>query len=610
MKILQSVLKQLPKMPGVYLFKDKSSTIIYIGKAKNLFNRVHSYFLANTDVKTSILSRKIYQIEYFITNNEIEALLLENNLIKKHQPKFNIKLKDSKSYPMLKITAENLPRVLKCREKVNSKDEYFGPYISAREIKSLLNIFTRIYKTRTCGKKFKPPYNGKPCLNYYIDLCCAPCAGYISEEDYNRSINEIRKILKGKTRDVKKSLQEKMIEYSNNQEYEQAAIVRDNLQLVINFEQEQFVSSISNDDYDYIGFYLNSGKAAISLLQEREGVVTGKQNFFISALLFPDNLNLFVFEFLREYYLNTTQIPRKIVIGQQFENIKSNESEAEEEKNILLSAIFNKYQIKTEFKSPYATKEKRLLKLAEENAEIFYEEKQYKINKIHHLRDLKKILNLPALPRIIECFDVATLDGKFNTAAMVSFVDGAPDKSRYRQFNIAGEGHPDDYHMMEEVIGRRYQKLKNEKKKLPDLIVVDGGKGQLNSALKILRILALDIPVIGLAKKFEHIFIEGKKTPIILDKNNYALKLIQAIRDESHRFSNVRLSKRYKNATLKSELMNIKGLGEKRANLLLRKFKSVKSLKNADLEEVAKTAGIGAALAKTIFDYFGGNTSK
>ena len=341
---------------------------------------------------------------------------------------------------------------------------------------------------------------------------------------------------------------------------------------------------------DFIGFYGDYKSATISLIKQRNGKIVGNENFIINKFLnYLDVLS----DFVNAYYLNNNlDFPTNIFVEEEIAN-----------KNVLIEALNKKFNIKVKIRIPSDAREKKILNLAKQNAEVHFEEKSYKIEKIHHLRELKKILNLATLPRRIECFDIATLNGKFNTAAMVSFLDGKPDKSEYRQLNIEGDGYPNDYAMMTEVIGRRYQKLKNEKLKFPDLIVVDGGKGQVTSALKSLNLLDLKIPVIGLAKKEEHIFVENKKSPLILQKDSVALKLLQYVRDEAHRFSNTRLNKRYKNSTLYSELLKIDGVGEKRANLLFRKFRSINKLKNASISDIEKVETIGKEVAIKIVDY-------
>lgn len=585
---IQSLLKQIPKLPGVYIFKNKNK-IIYIGKALNLFNRVRSYFQKQTDIKIKILSGKIDDIEYFVTNNEVEALLLENNLIKKHQPRYNVSLRDAKSYPMLKITNQNLPKIMKCREKVNAKDEYFGPYINIETIRNLQKVFKKVLKIRSCNKKFKPPYNYTPCLNYHIGECSAPCASLISEKEYLKVIDMARNILNGKINKILKILKNKMDDLSKDFEYESAAKVRDQIKIIESLTTFQYIDNQSKDNNDYIGVYSDFNEASITVLKERNGRVIEKETFIVSNII---DYTTVLSDFLNAYYLNISNFPNKIYVPNDINS-----------SNVLIKAINEKFKINIDVKLPNNPKTKKLVILAKQNAEIFFEEKQYRLEMIHELRDLKKVLDLPKIPKIIEGFDVATLDGKFNTAAMVNFIDGKPNKVEYRQFNIEGQGHPDDYAMMEEVIARRYQKLKNEKLTFPDLILVDGGIGQVRSASKVLSILELNIPIIGLAKKEEHIYKKNSNKPVILPKGSPALKLVQRVRDEAHRFSNFKLKKRYTRKNLKSELAEIEGLGEKKVNILLKEFGSVRSLLETEKEEIAKIEGIGEALAKKIYHH-------
>lgn len=591
MKKDNDLLKQIPKLPGVYTYKNKDNEIIYIGKASNLSNRIKSYFNRNNDIKTKTLVRKIEKIEYFVTNNELEALLLENNLIKQFKPKYNIKLKDSKSFPFIKIIKENLPRIILTRENKNNFDEYYGPFVDLQSIRIVLSIFRKYLKIRSCKKKFKPPYKYKPCLNYHIGRCFAPCAGLISDIEYEKNVNTARSILKGKTKELINELTKSMTEYSVNMEYEKAALLRDQINSIKELEKKQLMEGDSKDNSDYIGLYTDFKTASISLLRQRDGKILNKENFIVTNFL---DYSTVLSDFLGAYYLNNiTEFPKNIFIQEEIEN-----------KELLINAINKKFNVSVSIRLPKEEKEKRITLLSKENAEIYFEEKNYKLEKIHHLRELKRVLNLDKLPRRIECFDIATLNGKFSTAAMVSFYDGKPDKKEYRQFNIEGEGHPDDYAMMEEVIARRYQKLKNEKLQFPDLIVVDGGKGQVTSASNSLSILDIDIPVIGLAKKEEYIFLQNSKNPLILSRDSIALKLLQAIRDESHRFSNIRLNKRYKNKNLETALAKIEGVGEKRINLLLKKFKSIDGIKKAPLEQLCEVESIGEDIANKIINYF------
>ncbi len=588
MKDFQLKLTQIPKLPGVYIFKDNSNKIIYIGKALNLSNRVSSYFVKSNDIKTQVMVKKIEDIEYFVTNNEVEALLLENNLIKQYQPKYNIRLRDAKSYAMIKITNENLPRIIKCREKINDKDEYFGPFASVNTVRYLKKIFTDILKIRKCNKKFTPPFKYNPCLNYHIGKCSAPCASLISQEKYLESIEIARNILKGKTKKILNILKYKMQEYSLKLEYESASKIRDQIKTLEEYIAYQYIDTQSDENTDYIGLYYDFDNAVISLIQQRNGRIVGKENFVLKNIF---DYNSILIDFLNAYYLNITNFPSIIFTP---ENIDA---------DTLKEAINLKHKILVNIKKPILKKDKKLLILAKENAEIFFEENQYKLEKIHHLRELKKMLGLSKIPRNIEGFDIATLEGKYNIGALVNFIDGKPNLKGYRQFNIEKKEHQDDYAMIEEVVSRRYQRVKNEKLTHPDLILIDGGKAHVNTAFNILSLLGLDIPIIGLAKKNEHIYFPDKKRPLILEKNSYSLKLLQNIRDEAHRFCNTRLKKVYKKSNLKSKLLTIKGLGRKRLNIILKKFGSIELLKKASLEEISMCEGIGEDLAKKIFEY-------
>lgn len=589
MKNLQLKLSQIPKLPGVYIFKDKEKNIIYIGKALNLSNRVNSYFIKVSDIKTQVMTKKIEDIEYFVTNNEVEALLLENNLIKRYLPKYNVRLKDEKSFAMLKITDEEFPSIIKCREKNRNKnEEYYGPFISVDTIRHLQKIFTDVLNVRTCIKKFKSPLKYNPCLNYHIGKCAGLCASLISREEYLEKIELARDILKGKTKKILSILKTKMENHSSKLEFEMALKVRDQIKILEEYIADQYIDTQSEDNSDYIGIYNDFNNASILLIQQRNGRIVGKENFIINNIL---DYNSILIDFLNAYYLNVTNIPKNIFIPEDIDI------------TLLKEAIKIKYNIPVEIHKPVNIKDKKLLILAKENAEILFEENKYKLEKIHHLRELKKILGLNKIPRNIEGFDIATLEGKYNIGALVNFVDGKKNLSGYRQFNIKKKNHQDDYSMIEEVISRRYQRVKNENLNMPDLILIDGGKAHVNVAYNILSILGLNIPIIGLAKKNEYIYFPDKNKPLILDKSSYALKLLQNIRDEAHRFCNTRLKKMYKKDNQRSKLLTIEGLGSKRLNAIIKKFGSIESLKNASVEEISTSEGIGENLAKKIFEY-------
>ncbi len=593
-KIRKEIISKIPKLPGIYIYRDTNRDIIYIGKAKNLFNRVSSYFVKNhADMKTRVLVKKIDSIEYIVTNNEVEALLLENNLIKEHKPKYNIQLKDFKSFPMIKISSEPLPRISVCREVKNPKDLYFGPYIDVNALREVTNIITKTLKIRPCKKYFKKPYNNRPCLNFHINKCLAPCSGNISEEEYSQIVENCKRLLNGETDKLIDELNTKMKKLSDEMQYEKALVVREQINNIRKLQIKQSVENSTLDNIDYIGTYEKDNILSISLLKERDGKVLGNENFIIQRTSYPNSNNILV-DFLNTYYLNIATFPNKIYLEKVSQDLK-------EELEILASGIEKKYNKKVETLEVESEKT-NILRLAKENSEVYFYEKRHSIDKIHILKELKELLELDSLPRVIECFDIATLNGKYNTAAMSVFVDGKPDKSKYRQFNIVGKGYPDDYAMMQEVIRRRYSKLKKSNEAMPDLILVDGGKGQISSALKSLGELDLNIPLVGLAEKEEHIFFPYREEPLILPRTSNALKMLQAVRDEAHRFSNTRMSKRYKKGSLTSSLLNIEGVGEKRLNMLLKQFKSINGIKNATEEEIAKISNIGIRLARKIHD--------
>lgn len=591
MKKFANILKQIPMNPGIYMYRNSDDIVIYVGKAKNLFNRVNSYFTGKKDPKTEALVKKIAKIDFFVTENETEALILENNMIKKYMPRYNILLKDSKSYPFIKVTSEPIPRIYKCREKVSKSGTFFGPYVNSEQADNIILILNKVLKLRKCRHALKEPFNRTPCLNYHMQLCCAPCASLISRKEYLRRIKTAKDFLSGNTESLIKKLTKEMEKYSKALKFEKAAEIRDQIKQVYEIKPDQFMQeNNSTENNDYVGLYQDGETAAVSIISVRNGIVNDKKNFLFTQLL-PDTE--FISDFFNLYYLNEIFLPNTIFFRDIFLD-----------KELFYSAIEKKRGCKITIEKPTIQKDRRLTKLAIDNAEIFYEEKKLKSEKIHHLRELKKILHMNKIPRKIECFDIATLNGKFNTAAMSVFIDGVPDRTLYRQFNIEGEGHPDDYTMMKEVMARRYQRLQIEKKDFPDLILLDGGKGQLNAAAEIIDLLGIDISMASIAEKEEIIFIRDQKEPIILPRSSYALKIIQHIRDEAHRFSNTRLAIRYKNDSLKTQLENIPGIGKARAKFLLDTYGSVEKIKTLSQEELAKLPQIGDRLAENLYRFF------
>lgn len=591
MKKFADILRQIPKNPGIYMYRNNDDIVIYVGKAKNLFNRVNSYFTGKKDPKTAALVKQIAKIEFFVTENETEALILENNMIKKYMPRYNIMLKDSKSYPFIKVTSEPIPRIYKCREKISKNGTFFGPYVSSEQADNIILVLNRVLKLRKCRRALKTPFNRTPCLNYHMQLCSAPCASLISRKKYLYRIKTAKDFLAGNIEPLIKILTGEMNRLSKQLKFEKAAEIRDQIKQIREIKPDQFMQeNNSSENSDYVGIYQDGENAAVSVISVRNGMVNDKKNFMFTKLL-PETE--FISDFFNLYYLNEIFLPSTIYYRDEVID-----------KEIFCDAIEKKRGCKIAIERPAIQKDRRLTKLAIDNAEIFYEEKKLKLEKIHHLRELKKILHLDKIPRKIECFDIATLNGKFNTAAMSVFVDGVPERSLYRQFNVEGEGHPDDYAMMKEIMARRYQRLRIEKQDFPDLILLDGGKGQLNAAAEIIDLLGFNIPMAAIAEREEWIFIRDQKEPIILPRSSYALKIIQHLRDEAHRFSNTRLAVRYKNDSLKTQLENVPGIGKAKAKFLLETYGSVEKIKTLSQEELASLPQIGAHLAENLYQFF------
>lgn len=591
MKKFADILRQIPKNPGIYMYRNSNDIVIYVGKAKNLFNRVNSYFIGKKDPKTAALVKQIAKIEFFVTENETEALILENNMIKKYMPRYNIMLKDSKSYPFIKVSSEPIPRIYKCREKISKNGTFFGPYVSSEQADNIILVLNRVLKLRKCRRALKAPFNRIPCLNYHMQLCSAPCASLISRKKYLYRIKTAKDFLSGNIDPLIKILAGEMKRCSVQLKFEKAAEIRDQIKQIRDIKPDQFMQeNNSSENSDYVGIYQDGENAAVSIISVRNGMVNDKKNFLFTKLL-PETE--FISDFFNLYYLNEMFLPSTVYYRDEVLD-----------KKIFYDAIEKKRGCKIAIEKPSIQKDRRLTKLAIDNAEIFYEEKKLKLEKIHHLRELKKILHMDKIPRKIECFDIATLNGKFNTAAMSVFIDGVPERSLYRQFNVEGEGHPDDYAMMKEIMARRYQRLQIEKQDFPDLILLDGGKGQLNAAAEIIDLLGIDISMAAIAGNEELIFIRDKKEPIVLPRSSYALKIIQHLRDEAHRFSNTRLAVRYKNDSLKTQLENVPGIGKAKAKFLLETYGSVEKIKTIPQEELANLPRIGARLAENLYRFF------
>ncbi len=524
---LEERIKSLPQSCGVYLFKDASGKILYVGKATNLAQRVKSYFQApSLTPKLNALTSQIRDVDYKVTDNEVEALLLECNLIKEYHPRYNVSLKDDKRYPYLKITKEDFPRVFVTRKVKSDGARYFGPYTNARAIRQTLKLLRTLFPTRTCKRKIglKPQ---KPCLNYHIKRCLAPCAGKISKENYQRIVEEVSLFLKGERSALIKRLGKRMKEVKEALKFEEAIILRNQIQSLEKISARQKVISVKPVDQDVIAFALSPDSACGYLFFIRKGKLIGGEHFFLRGIKDKSKGKILT-SLVKQYYYNATYIPKEIILQNEIE-----------ERELIRDYLEQKGQRKVRFLIPKRGDKFKLIKLAERNACLALTQKYSTSQQMKEevLGELQKALGLRELPFRIEAFDISNISGTLATGSLVVFKGGEPDRNEYRKFRIKRIKGIDDYAMMAEVVGRRYRRLLRERKMLPDLILVDGGKGQLSATLRVLKKLKIKIPVAALAKEYEHLFIPGRSVSIILAKNSSALYLLKRIRDEAHRFA-------------------------------------------------------------------------
>jgi excinuclease ABC subunit C len=587
---LESKLKNLPNNPGVYQFKNDKGRVIYVGKAINLKNRVRSYFLAgNQSPKTAALVSKTHDLELIITDNEVEALVLENNLIKELKPRYNVNLKDDKSYPFIKVTNEPYPRIYPTRKLQRDGSKYFGPYTSVQSMKTSLRMINQLFKIRSCKlnitqesidkKKFKV------CLDYHIKKCDGPCEGLISEKDYGDMVGEVVKVLKGKTDDLIDDLNVKMKLLVDKLEFEKAAELRDRLEQLKIISSKQKIVSDDFEDRDIISLAYEGKDSACSVFNIRNGKLVGKKQLHL-AIEEGEELADIYSAAIKFYYTDFADIPKEIVLEAEPTDIE-----------ILSEWLSLKANRKVKLIIPQRGNLKSLIKMCSENARL--QLKEIQIQKMKNLGQvsysvtaLQRDLRLPNLPRKIECFDISNLQGTDTVASMVVFEDGKPKKSLYRKYIIKDVSGPDDFLSMQEVIRRRYTKVVQGEDKLPDLIMVDGGKGQLSSAIEVLKELEIkNFYIIGLAKRLEEVFLPGQSEPASISKTSSGLKLLQKIRDEAHRFAITFHRDRRSKRTIKTELSDIKGIGASTAQKLLKEFGSIAEIKSADEQKLNSLVG-------------------
>ena len=572
----------LPNKPGVYIMRDETDTIIYIGKAKNLIKRVKSYFREKLDrPKTQILMSHFHSLEYIVTNSEKEALILEATLIKKHRPRYNVQLKDDKRYPYVKITNEKFPRLIITRD-VAKNGVYYGPFTDVGSVKQTVKFLKSLFKIRTCRNM------DGPCLNSQIDLCLAPCTGNVSEKEYSEIINKIDLFFQGKYSTIVKNLKTEMAEAAMKEEYEKAAVIRDQIESIEEIMEKQFVDLVDDDlDQDVIAIAPGENEVVVIIMPIRNGKIVGRDDFLMSASQY-DSSSEIMFAFIQQYYGYNRHVPKQILLDEDIDD-----------KELLEDWLSDLRGNKVKIKVPQKGVKLRLVKMAKKNAEII---KHQKKKMEDALIELKKYLKLEKLPRVIEGYDISNISGKFAVGSKVSFKDGKPNKKKYKHFRMETPG-PNDFAMMEELLTRRLKMVDRDPE--PDLIVIDGGKGQLGMACGVLEKLNLThIPIIGLAKEFEEVFIPNSSRPIIIPKNNKALHLLQQVRDESHRFAITYHRKLRSKNIQSSSLDEIVGIGKKRKIALLKEFGSVDNIKKASVEELAKIDAMNQKSAQNIFNFY------
>lgn len=586
-------IKVLPSDSGVYQFFNKKGEIIYVGKAKNLSKRVHSYFKANiSDGKTRALVKNIADVKFTVVGSELDALLLENNLIKSYRPRYNVLLKDDKTYPWIVVKNEPFPRIFSTRRKIKDGSRYFGPYPNGRIMHTLLQLIRELFTLRTCQLDLSPAKiqqeKYKVCLEYHIGKCKAPCIGQHSQESYQRMIESIELLLHGKTHALSMDLKKQMQEFSENYAFEEAQKIKEILGQIEKYQSKSMIVSPTVQEVDVLTFETDDDLLYFNYLVVREGAIVHTYTSHLELKLSENKTHVFSYV-LPQLRSNFESFSKEVLVTEK------------------MDALFPEFH----FHCPQIGDKKRLIDLSENNVKHYrLQLKKREMNKVSEhggldaLIELQQGLNLGVLPNHIECFDNSNLQGTNAVSSCVVFKNGVPSKSDYRHFNVKTVVGPDDFSTMKEVVFRRYHRLISEEQALPDLIIIDGGKGQLSAAMESIEELGISdrVRVFGLAKRMEELFRPNHSKPILLDRRSKGLKLVQHMRDEAHRFGITHhRNKRSKNS-FSTELSEIKGIGEKTWTSLLKEFKTIEKIKDANREEIAKK--IGQAKMRILFDYF------
>ena len=616
---IQEELKKLPHCPGVYIMHDEADQIIYVGKAINLHSRVRSYFRKNIgrgpqiDKMVTLISR----FEYIVTDSELEALVLENNLIKEHSPKYNTLLKDDKTYPYIKVTVgESYPRVLFSRQMKKDKSRYFGPYSSATAVKDTIDLINKLYQLRTCSKNLpKECGNDRACLNYHIKQCMAPCQGNISEEEYQMQIKKALDFLNGSYQDTLKELEQKMQEASENLEFEEAIRYRDLYNSVKQIASKQKITDSDGEDKDIIALASDDRDAVVQVFFVRDGKLIGREHFYMTHVAETPRAQILL-DFVKQFYAGTPFIPRELMIQESIEDIE-----------VIEQWLTKRKGSRVYIKIPKIGYKEKLVELAAKNAMLVLSQDKERIRweegrTIGAVKEIAGLLGLPNVNRM-EAYDISNISGFANVGSMIVYEKGKPKRSDYRKFRIKTVSGPDDYACMKEVLTRRFRHGMEEQKELeykeletefgsftkfPDLLLMDGGKGQVNIALQVLKELGLDIPVCGMVKDDNHntrgLYYNNEE--IQIDRGSEGFKLITRVQDEAHRFAIEYHRSLRSKAQVKSVLDEIPGVGPTRRKALMRRFKSIEEIKNADVDILAGVDEIPVSVAQGIYDFFHG----
>lgn len=614
---IEEELKKLPDKPGVYIMHDEKDDIIYVGKAVNLKNRVRQYFRPSHDegIKKAKMVEQIRRFEYIITDSELEALVLECNLIKEHRPKYNTMLRDDKTYPYIRVTlGEDFPRVLFSRQMKKDKSKYFGPYTSAGAVKDTIELIQKMYQIRTCNRNL-PKDIGKerPCLNYHIKKCNAPCQGYISKEEYHKSIEMVLSFLNGNYQPIIKDLEKKMMIASDSLEFERAIEYRELLNSVKQIAQKQKITSFDGEDKDVIALAGDERDAVVQVFFVRGGKLIGREHFYIKIAT-EDTEGQILTTFVKQFYSGTPFLPREIMLSAEIED-----------QDVIEEWLEKKRGSKVYLRIPRRGMKEKLVELAKKNAELVLSQDKERIKReegrtIGALKEIEKLLDMEKLSRI-EAFDISNISGFQTVGSMIVYEKGKPCRSDYRKFRLKTIQGPDDYASMYEVLTRRFLHGMEEKKELeeknmsddygsftrfPDLIMMDGGRGQVNIALKVLEELHLDIPVCGMVKDDNHrtrgLYYNNVEIPI--DRNSEGFKLITRIQDEAHRFAIEYHRSLRSKGQVHSVLDDIDGIGPTRRKALMRRFQSIENMKQATIEELRETESMNERTAQAVYDFF------